>query len=382
MKQKILVIYTSKGLGHKVIAENIGWHLEQAGFDVKLGDLFQIQAGKFLDFGNYVHTLINVYTPWLWKWLYTNKIFTDLTLPLRIKVAAKHSANAQKFIDEYNPDMVVVTQGSFAGVVAYLKKTGAYKKPLGVGFSDYHLHRYWLYDEVDFYLANIPEQKEQMVKLGIPEEKIYVCGITLKPLVKVDQEEVRRKIGLLSTERLVVFAAGSMGLGLNPQTIKELSETVQYHGRKRGLKIVLAVICGNNEKAYKQISALKLPQVKVFSYYKPLSELYQIADVFLTKPGGLSIAEALAYRLPILMTHFLPGQEELNLEYLLAKDVVMGFVPLEQMDKVAWRVCEEVQTGSFRKKLMESEIISQLSPTDGRPVVEAITLESHKKARV
>jgi len=382
MKKKILVLYTSKGLGHKVIAENISWHLEQAGFDIQLADLFQIQAGKFLDVGNYIHTLINVYTPWLWKWLYTNKIFTNLTLPLRIKVAAKHSANAKKFIDEYNPDMVLVTQGSFAGVVAHLKKTGQYTKPLGVGFSDYHLHRYWLYDETDFYLANIPEQKEQMVRLGIPEEKIYVCGITLKPLEKVDVEETRRKIGLLSTERLVVFAAGSMGLGLNPATIKELSETLQYHGRKRGLKIVLAVICGNNQKAYKEISELKLPQVKVFSYYKPLSELYQIADVFLTKPGGLSIAESLAYRLPILMTHFLPGQEELNLEYLLNKQVVMGYIPLAQMDKVCWRVCEEVQTGAFKKRMVEDSFINELSPTDGRLVVEAIGIESHKKRGV
>ncbi len=55
--KKILIFYTSVGLGHKSIAENIGWYLEQpvspgasrggAGFEVKFADIGKVQEGKF-----------------------------------------------------------------------------------------------------------------------------------------------------------------------------------------------------------------------------------------------------------------------------------------------------------------------------------------------
>src|SRR3989344_4115133 len=259
MKPKILILYTSKGLGHKIIAENIGWHLEQAGYEIKFADLLKIQAGKLVNIGDKIHTFINSHMFWLWKFLYTSRIFTNLTLPLRVKVAAKHSGNAQKLIEEYDPDAILVTQGSFAAVVAYLKQIGICDKPLAIAFSDYHLHRYWLYDEADFYLANIEEQKQEMIALGIPAEKISVCGVTLKPLVPVDSVEVRGKLGLLSAEHLIILGIGSLGIGLSIHTIQKLVQSLNHQARARGLKVVLAIICGKNEKLYRQLTDLNLP---------------------------------------------------------------------------------------------------------------------------
>ncbi len=371
MKQKILILYTSHGLGHKMIAENIGWHLEQAGHTVKLGDLLQLQSGKLVSIVAPVHKFVNAHMGWFWKFLYTNKIFTNLTLPLRVKVASKNSEKVLGLINEFKSEVVLVTQGSFAAVVVHLKQMGLYHGQLGIAFSDYHLHRYWLYDEADFYLVNIPEQKTEMMRLGISGEKIFVIGITLKPLIKADPLAVRSKLGLLSTEHLVVLGIGGLGIGLSAKQIKSLADALLHQSRARGIKLVLAVICGKNEKLYRQLSAFNLPHVKVFAYYMPLSELYQVADAYITKPGGLSMAEALAYRLPVLLTHFLPGQEELNLHYLTSRELVMGYIPITVPEMVAHRVMEEVVKGEFRKKLAQNPLIDQLSPTDGRRLNQA-----------
>lgn len=366
MKQKILILYTSHGMGHKMIAENIGWHLEQAGHTVKLGDLLQIQGGKLVNIASPIHKFINAHMGWFWKFLYTNKTFTNLTLPLRVKVAAKNSEKVLEMINDFQPDVVLVTQGSFAAVVAHLKQIGAYHGEFGIAFSDYHLHRYWLHDEADFYLVNIPEQKSEMMRLGISGEKIFVIGITLKPLTIVNPLAVRSKLGLLSNDHLVILGIGGLGIGLSVKQIKSLADALLHQSRARGKKLVLAVICGKNEKLYRQLSAFNLPHVKVFAYYMPLSELYQVADAYITKPGGLSIAEALAYRLPILLTHFLPGQEELNLYYLTSRELVMAYIPIIMPEMVAHRVMEEIVTGEFKKKLAQNPLIDQLSPTDGR----------------
>jgi processive 1,2-diacylglycerol beta-glucosyltransferase len=41
-----------------------------------------------------------------------------------------------------------------------------------------------------------------------------------------------------------------------------------------------------------------------------------VADVIVTKPGGLTTAEALAKKLPMVLIDPLPEQEELNAEFL------------------------------------------------------------------
>jgi processive 1,2-diacylglycerol beta-glucosyltransferase len=41
------------------------------------------------------------------------------------------------------------------------------------------------------------------------------------------------------------------------------------------------------------------------------------ADLIITKPGGVTIAEALVKRLPILIMDAIPGQEERNARFLL-----------------------------------------------------------------
>ncbi|MDA6131239.1 hypothetical protein OSK38_28225, partial [Escherichia coli] len=54
-----------------------------------------------------------------------------------------------------------------------------------------------------------------------------------------------------------------------------------------------------------------------------MNQLYNKADAILTKPGGVTISEALQKKLPILVHTSLPGQEEINLDYLLEKNLVL-----------------------------------------------------------
>ena len=42
-----------------------------------------------------------------------------------------------------------------------------------------------------------------------------------------------------------------------------------------------------------------------------------IADIIITKPGGLTITESLVSKLPIIIINPIPGQEEENAEFLV-----------------------------------------------------------------
>ncbi|MCL5008897.1 MAG: hypothetical protein M1400_00975 [Patescibacteria group bacterium] len=344
--KKVLIFYTSVGLGHKYIAENIGWQLGQAGLEVRLEDISKVQDGKFARALIGVHWFINRYLPFIWSWLYKSWLVNFLISPLRLPLAARNSGRVKKLILAYQPDMVITTQTTASSAVAYLKKRGVYTRPFGIAFSDFHLHRFWLYDQADFYLANILEQKKEMLRLGILPEKIYVCGMALQPQPEVNMAAIKEKLGIAAGEKVVLVGSGSLGTGLNEELIRKVSSLQ---------KVKVLVVCGKN-KGYKERLMQKLTQanVKIFGFYSPMSELYAIADIYVGKPGGLTTAEALSWNLPLLVTHWLPGQEELNVEYLKNRHLVI------LADDAVAQVKQEIDTGEFKKQLATNPAVARL----------------------
>ncbi len=339
--KRILILHTSVGLGHKFIAQNIGFQLSQAGFEVKVEDILEVQKGRLSETATKIHQWMNVQAPWLWSFLYhfTNKKWvSDLTLPVRLWVASRNCQKTLALINSFRPDAVISVQNVPSAVVSYLKKSGQFKGLFGIGFSDFHLHKFWLFKNADFYLANIEEQKQEMLKLGYAEERIFVCGMTLKPKMEINKDEVRQRLGIHPGERVVLVGSGSLGMGFNESLVEQLVQ-------QPGLRPI--VICGKNlqearhlRKKFENSSAI------ILEFYSPMQELYSIAEIFLSKPGGLSTSESLQYNLPLLLTHYLPGQEELNVSYLLQKGLIM----YERADMIG-RVREEVSRKDFRISL-------------------------------
>lgn len=68
----------------------------------------------------------------------------------------------------------------------------------------------------------------------------------------------------------------------------------------------------------------------IFGYVKEIDMLMEISDFIVSKPGGLTTAEALSKGLPIVIINPLPGQEAKNAEFLLREKVaVMAKSPLD-----------------------------------------------------
>ena len=49
----------------------------------------------------------------------------------------------------------------------------------------------------------------------------------------------------------------------------------------------------------------------------------QVADLIITKPGGLTISEAIACNLPMAIFKAIPGQEEENAEFLIDNNMAV-----------------------------------------------------------
>jgi 1,2-diacylglycerol 3-beta-galactosyltransferase len=72
---------------------------------------------------------------------------------------------------------------------------------------------------------------------------------------------------------------------------------------------------------------------KVFGFVHNMPELMRAADVIVTKAGPGTICEALACELPIILSGYVPGQEEGNVDFVLNNDVgLLAHDPIELVD--------------------------------------------------
>jgi processive 1,2-diacylglycerol beta-glucosyltransferase len=336
--KKILILYNSIGLGHKSIAENIGYYLEQGGYQIKLADILEVQGNWLSNAAAWLYHIFLLWLPFVWSFLYLNKTVTDLLLRFRTKTAGKNYQHVKEVLDDFRPDAVISTHTISSSIMSFLKSKGLYRGKFIIAFSDFHLHRFWLYGNADLYLINIEEQKQQMVELGIPAEKILVCGMTLKPQVTVDKKGVRSHLGIEEGDKVVLISSGSQGTDIDKNLL-------QFFADKPNVKAL--VVCGKNQQLLEQLKKDFInTNIIPLGFYKPMDELYAVSDIYITKPGGLSTAEALRRNLPMLISHLLPGQEQLNFKYLAEKQLVMPWPADLNAEALA-----ELQTGDFRGQL-------------------------------
>ena len=104
------------------------------------------------------------------------------------------------------------------------------------------------------------------------------------------------------------------------------------------------------ESLEKKIAKLK-KKVLLLGFSDNIHELMSISSVIITKPGGMSLSEALAKKLPMVIVKPLPGQEANNTAYLLEKKAIVKVDNLEKINLVIDSLLGETEK---LKKLSES----------------------------
>ena len=217
-------------------------------------------------------------------------------------------------IDAYAPDCIVCTMVFAAQAVDLLKERGAVTCPCYGIITDFTVQNYWCDVEYFEYIVAPSEYLEpQFRRREIDFSHVLPFGIPIRSRFRQshDRLEMRRKFDLDETLPTVLIMSGGMGFGDIPDYIASMEELP--------FDVQMIVICGNNEKLYQQICALKTRNpLKVFGYVENVDEIMDAADCLLSKPGGITTSESLAKGLPLLMIHPLPGVEDRNVEFLQA----------------------------------------------------------------
>lgn len=221
----------------------------------------------------------------------------------------------EEYIKIHKPDIIVSTHPFPLGMVSWMKKKGIIQIPLIAVITDYTIHSFWIFPEVDHYLVGSEALCEQFQEYGIDHKQIHVTGIPIDYEFEnsFDKNEIRKELDL--DPQLPVIYVNGGGLGMGP-----LESTVKILGRSRP-DCQLIVVTGTNTAVRKKLERL-LPKLKcnakIYGFVNNIHKLMAASDLMVGKAGGLTCAEAMATGLPILIVDPLPGQEERNTEFIVS----------------------------------------------------------------
>ena len=307
---KIVVIYATAGAGHRKAAEAI-YHAFGAlpGHDVMLVDALKY-TNRFFQFSySQGYTFLITKMSWLWGFF-----FLLLNLPswqplvrfLRRAHNSLHTRHLERFLCAEQFDYIFSTHFLPNEVAGYLKEKGVIRSQLICAITDYDVHKIWLNDAVDRYAVATDWTRQKMEQLGIWQDKIAVTGIPVELAFGQTKNiaDIRQRLGLKEGECTVLIATGSFGIGPIADILDHLD----------GFQVM--VVCGHNRELFTCLAEREKELVKIFGLVNNMDELMAAADVMVTKPGGLSISEALVVGLPMIFFNAIPGQEENNVRVL------------------------------------------------------------------
>jgi len=215
---------------------------------------------------------------------------------------------------DLQPDAVICTHFMPAGIVSHLISSGKLETELGIVITDYHFHAFWMTRAFHWYFVGQEEDKIHMEGLGLPADRIEVTGIPVEPEfgLPVNRERILAVHNLRDNVPILMVSAGALGLSPALAVVKRLKEF------DRDFQAL--VLCGRNRELKQDVEALvrdDADRFRVIGFTDAMPELMGVSTLLLSKPGGLTTAEALARGLPMVILDPIGGQEERNADVLL-----------------------------------------------------------------
>ena len=324
--KKIIIFYGSYGGGHLSASRSIREYIEKKYPDSEV---------QLIDFMEYISKTINKLTTKAYtdlarnaKWMWGKIYFAAENGPmLKITSGAQKalSLRLKKLFKEFNPDLIISTHPFSSQMCAFLKSKNKLHCTLATVMTDYAVHKQWfMFPEfVDYIFVAHDGMKQELLKNGIPESKVYATGIPLSNrfLLNYNKENILKSLNLSMDKKTVLFfAGGRLGFG-SDETFKILETIIKSFPNMQ-----VVAIAGKNKKMKNGFEELveetnSSSSVKVLAYTNKIPELMSIADLVISKPGGLTTTESLASGLPIIVINPIPGQETQNAEFLEEKNV-------------------------------------------------------------
>lgn len=350
---KILILSESiAGSGHSRAAENVakGIRLQAPDAEIKMDTSLSHVSPTLEKWSSRLYMGAIRHAAPLWGWAYQrDREWSRIGKKALNRFVAK---KLEPYIEKEQPDIVVSTHAFCLGGLAELKQRFAFR--LGAALTDYWVNPFWVHERIDAYFVGADYVKAKMIAdFSLEPFKIHVTGIPIDPCFSqpVSMDQLREKYSVPQKSCFILISGGGLGLLPYEEILQGLSRVDK--------PLFVAVLTGTNHEAKRKLEAFlahsPFPHpILILDYVTNIHEWMKSADLLIGKPGGLTVSEALACHLPILIYKPIPGQEERNSRFLIAEEVGMAASnPQEVMRHVDQFYDDRLKSLINRKEKME-----------------------------
>lgn len=311
-----LILSCSTGGGHNAAAYAVQEAFRLRGHNAVVLDPY-VLAGKDLDkkvAAGYVKIVQKV--PGLFGVIYKlGEAYRKLPVPSPVyAVNIAMRKRMQEYLSKHHYDIIFTTHIYPGEILLALKNKGVNIPPTVFIATDYVCVPFTEEIGCDYFITPSKELSDDFIRHGLPEDRLVPAGIPVKSIFKQDitRDEALAELGLDSRYRYLLISGGSIGCGMLNKTIDVLGDYFESHTDCK-----LIAICGNNKKLLEKLNEKYADDERIILIASTDKMLYYMkaADVFLSKPGGLSSTEAAVCGTRLIHITPIPGCENKNMSF-------------------------------------------------------------------
>lgn len=338
--KNILVVTASMGSGHNKAANAVAEAIKRKYPVNKINviDFMSTETAYFNSLVKDIYLKMLDHTPSVYEFFY--KFTSDSTKGSTIQSVFAHAMkkDMRELIKKYEADMVICTHPFPCAAASYLKQTGEINIPLITVMTDFCVHQFWLYKNIDIYFTANDLLKKEMVNQGLLEERIFVTGIPVGYNFRVDynQDDLLAKFKLEKDKPVALIMGGGLGLGGVKNALCQLERL------KKDIQIL--VITGANVALWSEMNEYaqhSKHKIFVWGYSHNIQEFMSVATFLISKPGALTISEALTRELPMILHDPIPGPEVDNAKFVSDNGAAIWVKHQDTLDAVVREVLSD-----------------------------------------
>lgn len=338
--KNILVVTASMGSGHNKAANAVAEAIKRKYPVNKINviDFMSTETAYFNSLVKDIYLKMLDHTPSVYEFFY--KFTSDSTKGSTIQSVFAHAMkkDMRELIKKYEADMVICTHPFPCAAASYLKQTGEINIPLITVMTDFCVHQFWLYKNIDIYFTANDLLKKEMVNQGLLEERIFVTGIPVGYNFRVDynRDDLLAKFKLEKDKPVALIMGGGLGLGGVKNALCQLE-----HLEK---DIQILVITGANVALWSEMNEYaqhSKHKIFVWGYSHNIQEFMSVATFLISKPGALTISEALTRELPMILHDPIPGPEVDNAKFVSDNGAAIWVKHQDTLDAVVREILSD-----------------------------------------
>lgn len=324
--KRVLILMSKTGGGHLASAQAL-----QAVFAQEYGDAVQVTIVDLLmdhlpwpmrEFPKSYGWIANR-TPWLWSTLYRAGHRPWIASPI-IDATAQLSLTAiMALIVRHQPDLIVSVHPLAQELAMFALERMKADIPYAIVVTDLaSVHPLWFHPKAVRCFVASEAARQAGLAAGMTDAQMRLTGLPVRPDFAVParpRDELRAELGMDPERPAVLLVGGGDGIGRVAVIARALGRTL---GAADAPPAQMVVICGRNRRLMTKLQKEEwtIP-VSIHGFVSNMSEWMAACDCIVTKAGPGTIAEALIRGLPILLSGFIPGQEEGNVPYVVNNGV-------------------------------------------------------------